>query len=1090
MGFVQFSAPTSEATAVCELSPAAERRCVRVPELLRAWRLPETVAAAAAWLPYAEEQRFLWLRLAPTLDPAVAALVNQWAPLHELTTVPTAGIANPAAARSLKLRRLMRQAYLNLPLVLLTVADHAARLEADPGGAAGDRDLWQDTRTVFLPLLHMLGLWELRRKWVEGSAKALDTAEFGRVQQILSRNDAKQQAFCADVQRFLAERNSAGLAFQLELHPPRAGRLIQRREQGDNLEELLELITFEAQTDSTAACYQLLELIHSLGAVLQGRFTDSIAFPHPNGYRALHTVVHSRFSDNPSVPHRLLEFRIYSADMQKLNQSGLIYDCYQRSAPAEESIRRSCWWHEPQVSRARALLQRREIGEPAAAEDETIYVFTPRGEVRQLSVGSTALDFAYRLHSQIGRHCRAVQINGHSAPHGAELHNGDLVFLEHDIHFRGPDPAWLHCTRSAYTRNRIKQGLNLNRRSSVPVGRQKLDRILEVLHKESEFVIPEPQLERYLQKAAEDLGLGDVATLYAAVEQPVRGVRVAPERLAAFVLEAELAAAVCDREGKPLVALDARLPMWQRPRLRFCANCKPVPGAPLILHRRRTIGGEQLTLHRASAIDGAHRCFGSITNIQGLDTGVQWSQGIGRVRQAANVMVVADNRPALVGDLLQPIYRDDRVDLTHIEAGVDGQGTADIWLTVECDGDEQLRQLKRTMEQVRSVITVAHWPATNAQTAHLKARHAGRAANPFTLLPCEPGMLYGREETLWQLRSWLETDRPQQLITLHGQRRSGKTSLVRLVGNYLRGSIRPVYVDLLFERTRPQTPYLLHLIAQTIDAELHRTGNGLPTPEPLDAWKDAPTAAWCAYLHQIERLLHPHRLLLILDEFNMAAEDCREPAFYEALRIVTLREFPGVTLLPVTHTVQFRGLAPRHPARLLYGQGVHLELLRLDRPSARRLVQEPTRAFLAIGDAVAQRIVTGADGHPLLINLICHELVQQARRSGRVEVALEDLRRAEEWLLRDGHTHFHFMLVYVDDANRPLLTELARRQRAGAEWVATAELERAARRPAAKTRSALQALHDAQVITLRTTADGVPQARIHIPYFAQWLDAY
>jgi len=1081
--------------------------------LLQQWQAPAEATAGALFLPWIEHKSDGWTAVIPHLSPPITEIVTTWHWLHQMTTAPTASIHEPRSAYSFKLRCLMRQAYLNPALVLLTVADHAACIALPDTTAPWSDDFWQETETIFLQLLHMLGMWELRREWVEQTTAHLHPEAFQKIRERLHPQHKHQHHCFVSLQQRLAEYNQDNIPFTAHLREPSPGRIVYRSRAGESLDELCTCVTVTIVTQTAADCYRLLDLVHRLGLPVQERLTDYIASPRANGYQALHTAVISQ-NGNGACRHKLLEFRIVSQSMDALNMWGIVKGKYQQPDHYQRTL---AWWKEPDMnSPVMRLLQQYEIGQPAANPGERLYVFTPQGDVRDLAERSNALDFAYSLHSKIGHRCRNVYINGQQASHATQLQNGDLIYLEHDPYFPGPDPSWLHMTKNQRTRAKIMQGLGAARRAVHP-GRQQIQQFLQAIAEESGLVVPEPQLEKYFMLAAQELGLPDVGALFEAVSptRPTAGkqFRIAPEKLLSYVLESELVGAVVDETGQPIVRLDNTRPTLKRPLLRFCPNCKPTPGAPLILHRKpvhtsRGYVTQHLTLHRRQQPKGepTRRYYGlpdarrllCVKAVETeaphqLDTNVRWGM-VTAERRAANFTIVAHDRSGLVGDLLEPVYQDDRITVNYIEATVDSEGLANITFTVGCDTMTQVEQLRQQMESIPDVVWTAAWPASQLQSAHLKARYGGKMENPYTLTPVyTPRMLFGREAQIWELKSSLERAHPAPLLLIHGHRRSGKTSLARMAHTHLPG-VRFIYIDLEAVRGNLTPEAIFRLMAQEVHDQIASSAPGRLLPEkyqlpPLADWtrKNA-YFVFLNYLEQIQEYVQPQRVLLILDEFNILVRRLKKKHWeiFKQFRALVNQPLDSVSLLLITHTEDYQQLPTAHKAHLLYQQCVPIEVKALDHVTAERLVYEPVAHFLHYPHEIVRQMVAYTDGHPYLINLLCYQIVQTVTREGRAYVSLDDLQRAVDDLLNHGDNYFHFILDKISKADRALVTAVATHQAHTHNWTLLSEVVRTGQLPTKSIRQSLDDLQNDGVLACRTN-NGQTEIRLIVDYFSQWV---
>lgn len=1095
-------------TAAHPLTPAAEEQLRICHHYLRSWGQPAETRYAALFLPWRVALAEQWSTIAPH-PPELNQRINAWYHLYQLTAPGPIAVADPARAAMLRLRRLMRYAYLDLPVVILTVADHAARLMQIHSQPLDDhaRALWQETERVFLPLLAMLGLWHLRRIWVEQAAAALHAPELSVIQAAVEAQHATVEPhLIPNIARVLRAHLPADRPFTIRSRTRAYGRVYQRQQRGEAMEAVAATTTLEIEAADEATCYQILGALHTLGKPVLGRLRDQIAAPGPNGYRVLHTTLVVALPDEPLLQNRMLTVRIMSTAMRRLNHWGILYDQLP-AADIPDTVRNQLWWRQTNhIRRELALMQQYDIDEPPAENESAIYVFTPQGELLALPKRSTAIDFAYQLHTEIGHHCYAVWVNGERATHATALNNGHLVRLAHNPFFAGPQSHWLSIARNPSTRRKIKRGLTAQWNTGH-AGRAQVERFLQSLRDDTGFVIPGPRLEKHLRDLATDLGLPSLEALYNVIKLPgnVSTGMLAPERVVGFLLEAELTRSVVDGTGQPIVSPHAPRARYGRPNMRFCANCKPVPDAPLVLHRKQTARGEHLTLHRRPlsadkttqlpAIFGiprmtAARSCTSEIKAEALDYDVQWAP-VDVGYEVFNIAIFAADRSGLVGDLLQPVYDDDYIALNDMSATTDGEGMAQIAFTVACYRMEQFAPFIQKLEHVRGVVKVEHYPQL-VSDAGARAELVGASANPYTLLPVgEPQMLFGRQTEVAQLRGWLVADKPCRLIVVYGQRRAGKTSLVQLAPALIGGRNRHVYIDLLSLRHN----LTVATICREIIAALHRSLEPHLRPELLRsdyrrpddiAIAADPAYTLRTYLAQVLDLDPLNHFVLCLDEFNIAVAEYHADDLYSLLRSL-LNQFSRLTLILVTHTEYYLH-QEKHAAGELFNRAENVEIHLLDAKATRRLIEDPTRTWLKYSPNVISRIMTRTAGHPYLVNLICSSIFKRMQRADRNYVVEHDLYEVERDMLRDGSTAFQFIVNQVI-SQKVLVTALARQQISSGARVPLAQISSHTGLTLPELHRHAQHLANYQIIDLqKAEGDGGASAAITIPYFAQWVD--
>ncbi len=1123
-----------EALAVAHpLSPTAEQALQHTLNLLiQSWQLISHADALTAVLffPYATHTPTPWDDLSHLgqMPWRTAELVKTWHTIHTLTAVDESrwgttsmadneDSAEARAARSLQLRHLLRQGYLDMPLVLLTIAEHYGRVitavEKGTDTAVVSPTLWQEARDIYIPLLASFGLWRIRDSYITYTYQRLHPANHVHAAQRLHQAQKEQQELFQTVQTQLnAHRHQGDFNFFIRQHQRTPGKLLfTQTRNGRGIDEQLNRLVIDAITNTREDCYRLLNLVHQLGSPHRQQFRDYIATPMLNGYQALQTRVEwlSPIDNRPIT----LDFRIQTKQMLWLNEHGVIAAIYRYPDlyRADKS-----WWSDLRPRAAVQELLSKQPIENEPVEAENIYVFTPKGEVRILRNGSTAVDFAYDLHTEVGHQCRSVTINHVRQTHGTRLHNGDLVDLHVDPTFNGPNPAWLHVARRPSTRRAIKAALS-GANSSASKGRQRLDRYLQALEQESGLVVPAPRLDDYLTQLAQELGLGQAPHLLDMLTRPDsrQPLRLTEEHVISYILERELVGALLHDSGKTLLELEGlhRETTYYKPLVRFCPTCKPAPGAPLLLHRKRKNHREYLTLHRATGTSqryfglpyGQHTtCTKSLHQSPPGTVSAALSWGDTAVgHQLFNITVITADRSGLIGDLLAPIYEDNGIGLTSIQAHGDAEHTATVMLTVNCESWDKGHELHQALE--------ALFPQARVELVPLAAPQAtagrGMLSNPYsTGVPIsDQGMFFGREAEIQFLRHELDKKNPARLIVMHGHRRTGKTSLAQMQKGIWHGrALLPVYVDL--QNLAVLTPAAIYRamglqIQDTLEAyQLQPAGEQLLLPSRADfeAAPD-PYELLRIFLYRTTAVVAPRRLLIMLDEFNiLLAQHAFSPIYRQLRGLTNDPQLTAVTLMPIMHTAQFtdrQRFNPTSPIRFLWEQGVELHIERLDALAARRLVTEPMQGGLEFSESVVNQIIHGTNGNPYLIHIICGHLVEHLGRTRRTTVRPRDLQHVlTNHIYPSAKTYFNFLAHHIVEfpSSLEVTLSIAQAQQESEDWLLVTDVWQDCRyrlpsRP--YFRNSLTHLHLYGVVNLRGyTADGWPeQVQIPVSFFRTWV---
>ncbi len=1096
------------------LDPTALRLSRQTAALLLSWGIDPLPAVAALLAPLLHNPAAGAAPPAATHGAAAMELAAQLVSWQAANTAAAEGSAPVVDQYSVQQRQLFRQAYLDHPhfhFPLLALADHQARYsEATLISPA----LAEQTRQVFIPVATMLGLRRLRRAWTDQSTAVLDPDSYAVVKAPnWPWSVAAKAGDCALLEqrlRDLAAREGPVPAFTLDLKLPNTLQTTRLYKEKASPEDIVRWLGVRVLCESVPDCYRLLGLIHRLGRPATPRFTahfaDYIAAPKPTGYQALHTAIH--YSDaapasaqSGAFAHEsLIEFRILTRTMDDLNEWGVIAAMYHHPAVYGDT---AAWWNglnrllrqitkraqeTPATATIQELLRRYDLG----STSDPLYLFTPLGEIVLLVEGSSPMDFAYRIHSDLSRQATHITVNGQDVPLNYPLRNGDLV----EVHSNdplvtpaerpaGPDLAWLGVATTPNAKRRIRRGL-LRRAAEQHPGRH---RILTVLIKLLDYyatvrhyplTITTQRLDTFLRAFAETRSLAGLDALYTAVAEE----HIAPDGLMRRLIALELATALMTGTGE-------RLP-YPAHLIRFCDLCRPVPGDRLLaLERRKGSALPHLVLHRQGYAD----CPG--VRAPGRRVAVRWSSPAKSVttRELALLEITAEDRAQLLDDILAVIYREPTARLYQVHAHAYSNGGADITLALEADSLTQLVAMQAGIGQVPHVQRVTFLPPSSAQRLTFQSPAYKRLINPYTTQEVyDRWMFHDREQPVAAISDWLAETGPTQPLILHGHRRVGKSSLARYLEYEVlppQGQVVAVFVDLHgFSDGTPER-FAAHLVDR-IAFSLNRQGAFVPPPRRAD--EDPILWLERALVHAVAHL-RGKRLLLMLDEFNALIE--REPrkrvnpVLFRNLRSV-MHAHRDVKWLLIVQEVQYQDPLSWGSAGVLLQETRQIGLDYLAADWARKLILGPAqRCGYTYADAdLPDQILHLTQGSPYLIQIVCFHLVERARTYNRTNLTQEDLDQAVKETKRQGGGYLHHFIEHLTPFQRSVLAALAHTEAAGA-WVDTVVLAAQIRprmrgQVVHRLEAALVDLHRRGMIARRTTG-ALAQVSIPLGLFHAWI---
>ncbi len=430
------------------------------------------------------------------------------------------------------------------------------------------RRIAKETLEIYAPIANRLGMHSMRVEFEELGFKAMHPMRSERIRQAVKRARGNRKEIVNKIEESLThclEREGMeGEVVGREKHLYGIYQKMRGKRRAFN--EIMDVYAFRIIVDKVDTCYRVLGAVHNLYKPLPGRFKDYIAIPKANGYQSLHTTLFGMHG----VP---IEIQIRTREMEEMANNGIaahwLYKSNDDTQPKGTHARARQWVKGVLEMQQRAgnSLEFIESVKIDLFPDE-VYVFTPKGRIMEMPKGSTAVDFAYAVHTDVGNSCIACRINRRLAPLSEPLQSGATVEIVTAPGAR-PNPAWLNFVVTGKARTHIRHALKLQRRSeSISLGERLLNKVLAGLNSHLEK-IPAEQVQGVLgeyrleviEDLLEDIGLGN------------RMAYVVARRLLASESEqlpsAEGPLAIRGTEG--LV-------------LSYAKCCTPIPGDPIVGH--------------------------------------------------------------------------------------------------------------------------------------------------------------------------------------------------------------------------------------------------------------------------------------------------------------------------------------------------------------------------------------------------------------------------------------------------------------------------------------------------------------------------
>jgi guanosine-3',5'-bis(diphosphate) 3'-pyrophosphohydrolase len=455
-----------------------------------------------------------------------------------------------------------------------------------------------ETLEIYAPLAHRLGIHAIKWELEDLAFQTLHPRKYKEIKQLVAQQREERENYVADAGHFLAEElEQVGIEAEISGRAKHFYSIYTKMaKKGREFNEIFDLTAMRVIVGSVKDCYGAIGVIHSLWKPLPGRFKDFVAMPKANMYQALHTTV-------IGPEGKPLEIQIRTDDMHSLAEYGIAAHVAYKEGGARDPKREKMTW-------LRQLVEAEGEQDPAEFleslkvdlfEDE-VFVFTPRGEVKNLSAGSTPLDFAYAVHTDVGHSCVGAKVNGNIVPLHYQLRSGDIVEVLTAKQKRGPSLDWLKLVRTSRARNKIRAWFKEERREDAERdGREGLDEALRKRGVPMQKVAGSPLLADVIR----EMGFRKGTDFYIALGQGKISTQTAAnklmQRLKTGEAVEETSAIPGGREDRARRTKDASnygiaVKGVENVAVRLAKCCRPVPGDEIAGYVSL---GRGITIHRA-----------------------------------------------------------------------------------------------------------------------------------------------------------------------------------------------------------------------------------------------------------------------------------------------------------------------------------------------------------------------------------------------------------------------------------------------------------------------------------------------------------
>ncbi|MBD2598330.1 bifunctional (p)ppGpp synthetase/guanosine-3',5'-bis(diphosphate) 3'-pyrophosphohydrolase [Nostoc spongiaeforme FACHB-130] len=567
----------------------------------------------------------------------------------------------------------------------------------------------QETRDIFAPLANRLGIWHIKWELEDLAFKYLEPEAFRQMQQHVSEKRTAREEKLAKATDILRERlPQAGIrCLDISGRPKHLYSIYQKMQrQQKEFHEIYDLAALRIIVETNEECYRALAVVHDAFRPIPGRFKDYIGLPKPNRYQSLHTGV-------IGLTGRPLEIQIRTLEMHHIAEYGIAAHWKYKETGGSNSpltaadekftwLRQLLEW-QSDLKDAQEYL---DSVKDNLFEDD-VYVFTPKGDVVSLNPGSTSIDFAYRIHTEVGNHCAGARVNGRIVPLSTRLQNGDIVEIltQKNSH---PSLDWLNFVRTSTAKYRIKQWYKRSRREeNVTRGRDLLEKELgktgfdNLLKSDAMQTVSEKCNYHSVEDLLAGLGYGEI-TLNLVLNRwrdVVKAQQPATMVIPPFVPKESSAKALRDVPHSSSRTSDSPILGVEGLVYHLAGCCTPIPGESIIGVVTR---GRGISIHR----QGCH----NLDNVEGDRlVPVKWNSAVENSSRPhtypVSIQIEALDRVGVLKDILSRLS-DQGINVRHAQVKTASGQPALMDLGIDIRDRSQLEQVFVQIKKMSDIINI------------------------------------------------------------------------------------------------------------------------------------------------------------------------------------------------------------------------------------------------------------------------------------------------------------------------------------------------------------------------------------------------
>ncbi len=602
------------------------------------------------------------------------------------------------------LRKMFLAMAKDIRVILIKLADRLHNMRTlKYMNEAKKKEKAMETLEIYVPIAHRLGISKIKWEFEDLCLRHIDPeGYYDLVEKVAKKRREREEYINIVINELKEDINKLHVEYDIYGRPKHFYSIYKKMVyQHKSFEEIFDLTAIRIIVDNLKDCYAILGIAHTKWKPIPGRFKDYIAMPKPNMYQSLHTTVIGPMGEP-------FEIQIRTWEMHRVAEYGIAAHWKYKEGvdEEEEEIDKKLSWLRQLLEWQRELKDPKEFMESLKIDLFTnqVFVFTPKGDVIDLPVGSTSVDFAYKIHSDVGNMCIGAKVDGRIVPLDHKLKTGNIIEILTSNNSNGPSRDWLKFVKSTQAKNKIRQWFKKERREE---NTQRGKELLEKEVKRQGYPTKELLKTEWLNEIIKKLRFNNIQDLYAAVGYGGIALNQVIPKLKELYREEhkevksleeseDVQGNISKRKREKKTQQGVKVKGIDNILVRFAKCCSPVPGDEIIGYITR---GRGVTIHRGDCpnIQNDPNSFDRLID-------VEWDSGE-KISYSTEIQIVARDRKGILAEMTN-VISEVKLHVSAINARTTKEKLAIINLTIEISDIQQLSKLMNKFRSMKDVIDV------------------------------------------------------------------------------------------------------------------------------------------------------------------------------------------------------------------------------------------------------------------------------------------------------------------------------------------------------------------------------------------------